>query len=102
MTPARDGLLNLVADHDVQRMVMLTSLCQFGFQIIGYSLAGFTDSIEPGYILGLQSLILLAGCIALIAMGDVGKPLANADNESSVLKAFGRRQPWPVTHCCAR
>ena len=88
VTPARDGLLNLVAGHDVQRMVMLTSLCQFGFQIIGYSLAGFTDSIGPGYILGLQSLILLAGCIALIAMGDVGKPLANADNESSVLKDF--------------
>lgn len=88
VTPARDGLLNLVAGNDVQRMVMLTSLCQFGFQIIGYTLAGFADTVGPIYILGLQSFILLAGCGALIAMGDVGKPLADPNKQSSVLKDF--------------
>jgi len=88
VTPARDGLLNLVAGTDVQRMVMLTSLCQFGFQIIGYSLAGFADTVGPIYILGLQSFILLLGCGALIAMGDVGKPLADPNKQSTVLKDF--------------
>lgn len=88
VTPARDGLLNLVAGNDVQRMVMLTSLCQFGFQIIGYTLAGFADTVGPIYILGLQSFILLAGCGALIAMGHVGKPLADPGKHSTVLKDF--------------
>jgi MFS family permease len=88
VTPARDGLLNLVAGTDVQRMVMLTSLCQFGFQIIGYTLAGFADTVGPIYILGVQSFILLAGCGALIAMGDVGKPLADPNKHSTVLKDF--------------
>jgi MFS family permease len=88
VTPARDGLLNLVAGNDVQRMVMLTSLCQFGFQIIGYTLAGFADTVGPIYILGVQSFILLAGCGALIAMGDVGKPLADRNKQSTVLKDF--------------
>jgi MFS family permease len=88
VTPARDGLLNLVAGNDVQRMVMLTSLCQFGFQIIGYTLAGFADTVGPIYILGVQSFILLAGCGALIAMGDVGKPLADPNKQSTVLKDF--------------
>ena len=88
VTPARDGLLNLVAGNDVQRMVMLTSLCQFGFQIIGYTLAGFADTVGPIYILGVQSFILLAGCGDLIAMGDVGKPLADPNKQSTVLKDF--------------
>lgn len=88
VTPARDGLLNLVAGNDVQRMVMLTSLCQFGFQIIGYSLAGFADNVGPIYILALQSVILLAGCGALMAMKGVGKPLANPDIQSTVLRDF--------------
>ena len=38
LTPARDGT-SYVADGDVQKTVMQATLCQFGFQIIGYSLA---------------------------------------------------------------
>ena len=37
VTPARDGLLNHVAGDNIQRMVVLASLCQFGFQILGYT-----------------------------------------------------------------
>ena len=85
LTPARDGLLNHVAGDNVQRMVVLTSLCQFGFQIIGYTLAGFADTVGPTYILAAQSLILLLGCAALLALRDVGGP-AVSNAQASVLR----------------
>ena len=86
LTPARDGLLNHVAGDNVQRMVVLASLCQFGFQIIGYSLAGFADTLGPIYILSFQSLLLLMGCWALVALKEVGAPTVAGDNKVSVLK----------------
>ena len=86
VTPARDGLLNLVAGGNVQRMVVLASLCQFGFQIIGYTLAGFADTVGAIYILGLQSLILLLGCGALMALKDIGAPSVQDAGGSSVLR----------------
>ncbi|MBV26857.1 MAG: hypothetical protein CMQ13_02190 [Gammaproteobacteria bacterium] len=86
LTPARDGLLNHVAGDNVQRMVVLASLCQFGFQIIGYSLAGFADTVGPIYILSFQSLLLLMGCWALVALKEVGAPTVAGDNKVSVLK----------------
>ena len=86
LTPARDGLLNHVAGDNVQRMVVLASLCQFSFQIIGYSLAGFADTVGPIYILSFQSLLLLMGCWALVALKEVGAPTVAGDNKVSVLK----------------
>ena len=86
LTPARDGLLNHVAGDNVQRMVVLASLCQFGFQIIGYSLAGFAETVGPIYILSFQSLLLLMGCWALVALKEVGAPTVAGDNKVSVLK----------------
>lgn len=86
LTPARDGLLNHVAGDNVQRMVVLSSLCQFGFQIIGYSIAGFTDTVGPVYILCLQSAILLLGCWALMALKEVGGPTARSNGQASVLR----------------
>lgn len=86
LTPARDGLLNHVAGDNVQRMVVLASLCQFGFQIIGYSLAGFADTVGPIYILSFQSLLLFLGCWALVALKEVGAPTIAGDNKVSVLK----------------
>ena len=62
VTPARDGLLNHVAGDNIQRMVVLASLCQFGFQILGYTLAGFADTVGAITILSMQSIILLLGC----------------------------------------
>ncbi|HCD27955.1 MAG TPA: hypothetical protein DER02_10565 [Gammaproteobacteria bacterium] len=61
VTPARDGLLNHVAGDNIQRMVVLASLCQFGFQIFGYALAGFADSVGAPLILGVQTLVLAFG-----------------------------------------
>ena len=75
ITPARDGLLNHVAGDNIQRMVVLASLCQFGFQILGYILAGFADSVGAITILSVQSVILLLGCGALMALGGGQKSL---------------------------
>ena len=86
VTPARDGLLNLVAGDDVQRTVVLASLCQFGFQIIGYTLAGFADAVGVIYILALQSVILLMGCGALMALKGIGAPAVRTDSGPSVLR----------------
>ena len=85
LTPARDGLLNHVAGDNIQRMVVLASLCQFGFQILGYTLAGFADSVGAITILSVQSVILLLGCGALMALGEVEDPRAGA-RQASVLK----------------
>jgi MFS family permease len=64
VTPARDGLLNHVAQNNVQRTVLLVSVCQFGFQIIGYAIAGFADSLGAEPVLIVQSVVLLIGVIA--------------------------------------
>lgn len=71
LTPARDGLLNHVAGEDVQRTVMQASLCQFGFQILGYSFAGFADALGAEYILIAQSLVLLLGVWAYLQLREV-------------------------------
>ncbi len=65
VTPARDGLLNEVAGGRVQRTVMLTSLMQFGFQIVGVLLAGMADRVGGAIVLLLQSLIIATGALAL-------------------------------------
>ena len=68
VTPARDGLLNHVAQDRVQQTVLLASLCQFFFQIIGYTLAGYADRVGAPVILGVQSGTLLFGLVAYGAL----------------------------------
>ncbi len=61
VTPARDGLLTQVAEGRVQRTVMLTSICQFGLQVIGFSVASLADGVGPEPILLTQSAVLAVG-----------------------------------------
>lgn len=61
VTPARDGLLNEVAEGRLQRTVMLTSIIQFGMQMIGFLIASLSDTVGPELILGVQMLALLVG-----------------------------------------
>ena len=63
LTPARDGLLPVVAGGMIQRRVMQASLIQFGMQMVGLPLASLTDSIGVLYMLAGQSVILLVGCL---------------------------------------
>ncbi len=64
VTPARDGLLNHVAEGRVQHTVLLASLCQFSFQIAGYAVAWFADVLGPEIVLGVQSISLMIGVLA--------------------------------------
>ncbi|MCY3640392.1 MAG: MFS transporter, partial [Gammaproteobacteria bacterium] len=61
VTPARDGLLNHVADGRIQRTVMLASIAQFGTSILGFLIASSADAVGPALILGIQVLILAVG-----------------------------------------
>jgi MFS family permease len=63
VTPARDGLLNEVAEGRLQRTVMLTSIMQFGLQMIGFLVASLSDWAGPEAILGAQMLALLIGVV---------------------------------------
>ena len=64
VTPARDGLLNQVAEGRVQRTVMLASMIQFGLQIFGFAVASLADVGGPAPILVVQSVLLSAGVLA--------------------------------------
>ena len=44
LTPARDGLLNHVAEGRIQRTVVLVSLAQFGVQMVGFVVAGMAGA----------------------------------------------------------
>lgn len=61
VTPSRDGLLNQVAEGRVQRTVMLTSMFQFGLQVVGFLLASLADLAGPEPILAIQALVLAVG-----------------------------------------
>jgi len=64
VTPARDGLLNQVAEGRVQRTVMLASMIQFGMQIFGFGVASLADVGGAEPVLLIQSFLLAAGVIA--------------------------------------
>ena len=61
VTPARDGLLNHIADGRIQRTVMLASIAQFGTSILGFLIASSADAVGPALILGIQVVILAIG-----------------------------------------
>ena len=68
VTPARDGLLNEVAEGRIQRAVLLVSMVQFGGQLIGFSLAATSDSIGPIPVLLAQSTLLGLGLLMYLAI----------------------------------
>ena len=61
LTPARDGLLNYVAEGNVQRLVLQSSLTQFACQIFGVIVAGFADHLGAPIILSVQIVVMLIG-----------------------------------------
>ncbi len=86
VTPARDGLLNQVADGRVQRTVMLASVAQFGMQILGFLIASLADEVGPVLILALQALVLAAGVFGFRAI-DFRSP-AVVKERSSLLESI--------------
>lgn len=68
VTPARDGLLGLVADGLIQRRVVQVSMIQFGVQMIGFIIASFADRIGASVILSMQFLLLVFGAWSYFRM----------------------------------
>ncbi|MFI5314586.1 MAG: MFS transporter [Myxococcota bacterium] len=65
LTPARDALLNDVAEAGIQRTVVRASLVQFGAQIAGFLAASRADALGPLPIFALQIAALGVGAFAL-------------------------------------
>jgi MFS family permease len=65
VTPARDSLLNDVAEAGIQYTVIRASFVQFGAQIAGFLMASRADSLGPYPILALQIAALGFGAVAL-------------------------------------
>ena len=64
VTPARDGMLSQIAGTRIQRTVVQASLVQFGVQILGFQIAGLTDSLGPVPVLCVQLCLLAIGATA--------------------------------------
>ena len=64
VTPARDGLLNVVAEGRIQRTVTLVSLIQFGVQMIGFTVAGLAGRIGAPTVVAFQAIVLGIGVFA--------------------------------------
>lgn len=59
--PARDGMLNQIADGQLQRTVTITMGLTFGAQIFGFIAASFADQIGAPPLLLAHSAIMLVG-----------------------------------------
>lgn len=77
VTPARDGLLNVVAQGRIQRAVVLVGLAQYGMLGLGFLVAGLADRVGAGAVLGFQMIVLLIG-VAAYARLPRGAPLRYA------------------------
>ena len=64
VTPARDGLLNHVAEGRIQRTVVIVSLTQFGVQMVGFIVAGFAGVLGPEAVVAFQVVVLSLGILA--------------------------------------
>jgi MFS family permease len=73
VTPARDSLLNQVADGQIQRRVLQTSMTQFGFQMLGFVAASFADRTGAAFILVIQVISMLVGVYAFYRL-DIPNP----------------------------
>src|SRR5262249_38682149 len=65
LTPARDSLLNDVAEAGIQRTVIRASFVQFGAQIVGFLVASNADRTGAAPIFALQIAALAFGAVAL-------------------------------------
>ncbi|MEJ6591197.1 MAG: MFS transporter [SAR86 cluster bacterium] len=68
ITPARDGLLPLVADGKIQRLVVQASMIQFGIQAFGFLIAAYADELGAATMLLLQFTALQIGMLAYIKL----------------------------------
>ena len=58
VTPARDGLLPLIADGQIQRYVVRVSMIQYGVQMLGFLAASQADTVGAVAIMTVQVFAL--------------------------------------------
>ncbi len=68
VTPARDGLLPLLADGAIQRRVMQASMIQFSVQMVGFAIASQADRFGAATMLIIQAVVLFLGAVAFFRM----------------------------------
>lgn len=93
VTPSRDGLLNQVAGAEVQRAVVLTSLVQFGLQMVGLGLSMLADTFGPEPLVISQIIALLFGVFAYSRLPvslDTSNRAIPDQQATSLLTAVGR------------
>lgn len=88
VTPARDGLLNQVAGSDVQRTVVLTSMVQFGLQMLGLGLSMLADRFGPELLLATQVVVLLIGAVAYWRIPPDVESLQSVDGRPSIMQSL--------------
>ena len=78
VTPARDGMLNVIARGEIQRTVVKVTLIQFLVQMGGFTLAGAADRIGGFFIIATQTAIIILGAFALsrLPRSETDSPLA--------------------------
>ena len=64
VTPARDGLLPLIADGQIQRYVVRVSMIQYGVQMLGFLAASQADTVGAVAIMTVQVFALALGVVA--------------------------------------
>ena len=87
VTPARDGLLNQVAEGGIQRAVVRASVMQFGVQLAGLAIASFAERVGPVPILIAQAAVLALGVRFFSQIPDRPPP---AEHTQRPLRDLGR------------
>ena len=65
VTPARDGLLNLVAEGRIQHTVVRVTMIQFSAMLIAFVVVGQTDRAGPIPVIAVQATVLILGVLAM-------------------------------------
>ena len=65
VTPARDGLLNLVAEGRIQHTVVRVTMIQFSAMLIAFVVVGQTDRAGPIPVIAVQAAVLILGVLAM-------------------------------------
>ncbi len=65
VTPARDGLLNQVAEGRIQHTVVRVTMIQFSAMLIAFFIVGQTDLTGPVPVISVQAVVLILGVLAL-------------------------------------
>ena len=65
VTPARDGLLNQVAEGRIQHTVVRVTMIQFSAMLIAFVIVGQTDLVGAIPVIVVQAVVLILGVVAM-------------------------------------